>query len=83
MPLAVDEDRILVTTDTDLGTILALTGAAGPNVLLLRGVGDSVDDRVNAILDILPQVEFELSEGAVIVLEEDRYRVRFLPIDNS
>lgn len=39
MALAVDEDRILVTTDTDFGTILALTGAAGPNVPLLRGVG--------------------------------------------
>ena len=41
MAHAVAEDRVLVTTDTDFGTILALTGAAGPSVLLLRGIGDA------------------------------------------
>lgn len=41
MALAMTEDRVLVTTDTDFGTILALTGAAGPSVLLLRGIGSS------------------------------------------
>ncbi|TVR29048.1 MAG: hypothetical protein EA388_16005 [Nitriliruptor sp.] len=49
------EDRVFVTTDTDFGTILALTGAAGPNVLLLRGVGDSADERIAAIPDVLPR----------------------------
>lgn len=67
MALALHEDRVLVTTDTDFGTILALTGAAGPNVLLLRGVDDSVDERVAAILDVLPRIEYELSQGAVVV----------------
>lgn len=83
MGLAVREDRVLVTTDTDFGTILALTGAAGPSVLLLRGIGDSVDERVAAILATLPRVEYELSEGAVIVIEEDRFRIRYLPIDEA
>lgn len=46
MALATAEDRVLVTTDTDFGTILALTGAAGPSVLLLRGVGDPTPERV-------------------------------------
>ncbi len=73
--LAVDEDRVLITTDTDFGTILALSGAAAPNVLLLRGIGDSVDERVAAILDVLPRVEYELNEGALIVIEGERYRV--------
>lgn len=83
MAVAVDEDRALVTTDTDFGTILALTGAAGPNVLLLRGVGDSVDERVAAILDVLPRVEDVLAGGAVVAIEQDRYRIRYLPIDNG
>lgn len=83
MRLALHEDRVLVTTDTDFGTILALTGAAGPNVLLLRGVGDSAAERVAAILDVLPRVEYELSLGAVVVIEEGRYRVRYLPIDDA
>jgi hypothetical protein len=74
---------VLITTDTGFGTILALGGAAGPSDLLLRGIGDSLDDRVDAALRIVPRVEQELLEGAVVVLEEDRYRVRFLPIDEA
>lgn len=82
MALAVDEDRVLITTDTDFGTILALSGAAGPNVLLLRGTGDTVEERVGSILDVLPRVEYELNEGALIVIEAERYRVRYLPIED-
>jgi predicted nuclease of predicted toxin-antitoxin system len=83
MTLAVSEDRVLVTTDTDFGTILALTGAAAPSVLLLRGLGDSVHERVSAVLSALPRVEHELSEGAVVVIEPDRFRIRHLPIEDT
>ena len=82
MALAIADERILVTTDTDFGTILALTGADGPSVLLLRGIGDTVDERVDALLDVLPRAERVLSEGAVVVIEPDRYRIRYLPIDD-
>ena len=70
----------MVRTDTDFGRILALAGSAGPSVLLLRGVGDAVDDRVTALLLVVPQVVDDLADGAVVVVEEDRYRVRTLPI---
>ena len=83
MARALAEERVLVTTDTDFGTILALTGAAGPSVLLLRGVGDSTPERVAALLAVLPRIDDELSQGAVVVVEEDRYRIRYLPIDDS
>ena len=83
MALALAEERVLVTTDTDFGTILALTGAAGPSVLLLRGVGDSTPERVTALLAVLSRVDDELAQGAVGVVEEDRYRIRHLPIDDS
>ena len=51
-------------------------------MLLLRGTGDTVEERVAAILDVLPRVEYELNEGARIVIEGERYRVRYLPIDD-
>jgi predicted nuclease of predicted toxin-antitoxin system len=77
------ESRVLVTTDTDFGTILALSGAAGPSVLLLRGIGDTIDERLRAILAAVHVVEDELTKGAVAVIERDRDRIRRLPVDDS
>ena len=78
---AAGEQRVLVTTDTDFGAILALSGAAIPSVLLLRGVGDTVDARVAAITQALTVVEDDLASGAIVVIESDRVRLRKLPID--
>lgn len=80
---AASKQRVLVTTDTDFGTILALSGAAGPSVILLRGVGDTVDERLEAILRALTAVERDLSAGAVAVIETVRVRLRRLPIDDE
>ena len=80
---AADEDRVLVTTDTDFGTILALSGAPTPSVILLRGVGDSVDERVAAVLRALPAVEPDLEQGAIAAVESDRIRLRSLPITDG
>jgi predicted nuclease of predicted toxin-antitoxin system len=80
---AAGEQQVLITTDTDFGTILALSGAPGPSVLLLRGVGDTIDERVDAILHALPVVEDDLISGTVAVVEIDRIRLRRLPIDDD
>lgn len=77
---AADDQRVLVTTDTDFGAILALSGAPVPSVLLLRGVGDTVDERVIAISQALAVIEDDLATGAIVVLERDRVRIRTLPI---
>lgn len=79
---AAAERRVLITTDTDFGTILALSGAAMPSVLLLRGVGDTVGERVDAIIQALAVVEHDLTSGAISVVERDRVRLRQLPIDD-
>lgn len=76
---AADEQRVLVTTDTDFGAILALSGASIPSVLLLRGVGDTVDERVDAITQALTFVEHDLASGAIVVIESDRVRLRSYP----
>lgn len=75
------EGRILVTTDTDFGTILALTGGEEPSVILLRGVGDSLEERHAAIVRVWPLASGELAEGVIAVVEPDRIRLRRLPIE--
>jgi predicted nuclease of predicted toxin-antitoxin system len=81
---AADEDgRILITADTDFGTVLALSGAAQPSVILLRRPGRRSTERVQIVLTTLDLVSEALHRGAVITVETTRIRVRELPIESG
>lgn len=78
---AADEDsRVLITADTDFGTLLALSGAAQPSVILLRRPGRRPAERAQIVLVTLDLVSKALQRGAVITVETTRIRVRELPI---
>jgi predicted nuclease of predicted toxin-antitoxin system len=74
------DSRIVVTADTDFGTLLALTGATGPSVILLRRPGRRAADRARTVLDVLALVHEQLGRGSVVTVEHTRVRVRELPI---
>ena len=79
--LAADEDRVLISEDTDFGTLLSLRGAAKPSVVLLRHMPDrSAAALLVVLLANFAAVEADLELGAVVVLEPGRIRVRRLPI---
>lgn len=78
--LAEREDRIIVSADTDFGTLLALSGGTRPSVILFRSRNAlTADQHAEPILDNLDDITPDLVEGAVIVISDDRIRIRRLP----
>ncbi len=72
---------MVVSADTDFGTLLALREATSPSVVLLRGASPRrADDQVAVILKALPSIDAALRRGAIVVLERHRLRLRDLPI---
>lgn len=72
--------RIVVTFDLDFGDILALGVMDGPSVIIFRLSDErpaAVNPRLSAVLNEQRQA---LEAGALILVEDSRYRVRKLPI---
>jgi predicted nuclease of predicted toxin-antitoxin system len=78
---ASQENRIVITADTDFGLLLARLGTRKPSVILLHhSLSHRPTDQAKLLLDNLGDLESALDEGSLIVLERGRARIRSLPI---
>lgn len=78
------ERRMVVSADTDFGTILAMRDASLPSVILFRGATPKrPEGQVGLLLANLAQVTTMLERGVIVVIEPQRMRVRTLPIGSS
>lgn len=81
---AATDDRIILSADTDFGTLLALRQARRPSVLLFRGATPRRPSDQLALLQAnLPQVEADLIAGAIVIIQPARIRIRSLPISGT
>ena len=69
------------THDLDFGTMLALSGADGPSVLQVRCLNVLPEAIGSLVLNLLGSYSDELEQGALIVADERRQRVRILPLE--
>jgi predicted nuclease of predicted toxin-antitoxin system len=75
------ERRVVISADTDFGELLANTGDHTPSVLLLRRHDRRRVHAVAAlILANLDTIIDDLDAGAIVVFDQDRVRIRRLPI---
>lgn len=74
---ALDQDRVLISADTDFGTLLTLGTGPAPSVILLRqGVPRRPSDQAALLLANLPSIAEQLESGAIVVFRSDRIRIR-------
>ena len=79
--LAIDQARVVVSGDTDFGTLLATTNLLAPSVILFRGRHHRVaEEQAAVILTHLDNLTPDLDTGAIVVVTDDRIRIRRLPI---
>ena len=77
---ALHEDRVVVSADSDFGTLLAMQEAARPSFILFRETNLlAARDYLELLLPALSALEPELVSGCVAVFRKSRLRVRKLP----
>jgi predicted nuclease of predicted toxin-antitoxin system len=77
---AFEEERIIISADSDFGAILAAQEADRPSFILFRDPNVLVAaDYVNMLLPALAALEPDLLSGCVATFRKGRLRVRKLP----
>lgn len=78
---AENEMRVVVSADTDFGTLLALRQKPLPSVVLFRGPTSREPSRVaTRLIAEVAAAKGSLEAGCILTIEPHRVRVRRLPI---
>jgi predicted nuclease of predicted toxin-antitoxin system len=77
------DGSIVVTFDLDFSDILALGVLDKPSVIIFRLADERADSVNRRLATVINERRADLESGALILVEDARYRVRKLPIGSS
>lgn len=81
--LATRQERIIISADTDFGTLVAFALSAKPSFILFRQTDKRPASQLRFLLAHLSSLQESLEAGCIVVFEDHRIRVRALPILKS
>lgn len=80
LEFARNEQRVIITLDSDFHTILALENASTPSVIRIRLEGLRGPDLALLIKRIWTQIEPQIKKGAMVTVTESGIRIRNMPV---
>lgn len=80
MQWAITHDHVVLTSDLDFGAILAATKDRHPSVVQLRSDFLAPEMMGAAVVAAIHQAHEELTNGALVSIDETRARLRVLPL---
>ena len=80
MAWAKSKRYIVLTHDLDFGAILAAAGYDSPSVIQLRFQDIAPNKSKDILMEVLRRFQDELERGVLISIDEDKARIRMLPL---
>jgi predicted nuclease of predicted toxin-antitoxin system len=75
------DGRIIVSADTDFGTIIALRNERFPSIIIFRRTQNRKPaEQANLLISNMEQIKDSLIKGSIVIIEDIRIRIRSLPI---
>ena len=79
--LAYKEGRTIITIDLDYPEIIALGRKSFPSAIIFRLTNPDVDTLNTLLNEYLEKIKKDLKEGAIVIIEDEKVRIRSLPIE--
>jgi predicted nuclease of predicted toxin-antitoxin system len=80
LSVALEAGRVVISADLDFPRLLALAGAAGPGLILLRSGNYSEAESLECVRRVLMSVPPEDLQKSIVVVDQKSVRRRPLPI---
>ncbi|AFY61190.1 DUF5615 family PIN-like protein [Synechococcus sp. PCC 6312] len=80
LELARVKGRVILTQDLDFSMLVALSNAQQPSLITLRLSSAKPNLVTQKLLEMLPSIEKELTDGVAVTITDDSVRIRQLPI---